>query len=107
MYRFAKKVNGIPQNTVTDVLFNMSTTAHILGGCPMGRSAEEGVVNERFEVFGYPRMYILDGSIIPCNLGVNPSLTITALSEYAMSLVPKKEGYTGKTLDELIEEGRH
>ena len=104
MYRFAKKVNGIPQNTVTDVLFNMSTTAHILGGCPMGRSAEEGVVNDRFEVFGYPRMYILDGSIIPCNLGVNPSLTITALSEYAMSMVPKKEGHAGKTLEELMQE---
>ncbi|NOY07944.1 MAG: GMC family oxidoreductase, partial [Spirochaetes bacterium] len=86
MYKYAEKVNGIPQNALTEVLFNMSTTAHILGGCPMGRSIDEGVVNEKFKAYGYPNMYILDGSIIPCNLGVNPALTITVLSEYAMSL---------------------
>ncbi|MBW8051081.1 MAG: GMC family oxidoreductase, partial [Cytophagales bacterium] len=76
MLDYAKKINGIPQNTITEVLFNMSTTAHIIGGCPMGKNKAEGVVNDKFEVHGYPRMYILDGSIIPCNLGVNPSLTI-------------------------------
>lgn len=92
MHRYAGKVNGIPQNAVTEILFNMSSTAHILGGCPMGENEKEGVVNEKFQVFNYPGMYILDGSIIPCNLGVNPSLTITALSEYAMSLIPEKEG---------------
>ncbi len=102
MHRYAEKVNGIPMNALTEVLFNMSTTAHILGGCPMGETKEKGVVNERFEVHGYPNMYILDGSIIPCNLGVNPSLTITALSEYAMSHIPKKEGFTGKDLDTLL-----
>jgi cholesterol oxidase len=68
----------------------------------MGTDASNGVVNERFEVFGYPDMRILDGSIIPANLGVNPSLTITALSEYAMSSVPVKEGYAGRTLAEEI-----
>jgi cholesterol oxidase len=68
----------------------------------MGSDASNGVVNERFEVFGYPNMRILDGSIIPANLGVNPSLTITALSEYAMSLVPVKEGYEGRTLAEEL-----
>ncbi len=49
-------------------------------------------------------MYVLDGSIIPCNLGVNPSLTITTLSEYAMSCIPKKQGVERKTLDELLAE---
>jgi len=55
-----------------------------------------------FEVHGYPNMRILDGSIVPCNLGVNPSLTITALSEYAMSLVPNKEGKEVRTLEERM-----
>jgi len=92
MHRYAAKVNGVPMNAVTEIFINMSTTAHILGGCPMGTDATNGVVNERFEVFGYQNMYILDGSIIPCNLGVNSSLTITALSEYAMDqLKPKTD----------------
>ncbi|HXH19639.1 MAG TPA: GMC oxidoreductase [Chitinophagales bacterium] len=104
MYRYAEKVNGIPMNALTEILFNMSTTAHILGGCPMGETKENGVVNDKFEVHGYPNMYVLDGSIIPCNLGVNPSLTITALSEYAMEQIPSKPGYTGKTLEMLLRE---
>ena len=103
MNLYAQKVNGIAQNAVTEIFFNMSSTAHIIGGCPMGKTIDEGVVNEKFEVFGYQNMYILDGSIIPCNLGVNPSLTITALSEYAMSLVPEKEGNINISLDEQLE----
>jgi cholesterol oxidase len=90
MYRFAEKSGGAPVNALTEIAFNMASTAHIMGGCPMGRDASEGVVNERFEVFNYPNMLILDGSIIPCNPGVNPSLTITALSEYAMAQIPEK-----------------
>ncbi len=83
-------------------MFGLASTAHILGGCPMGTTREEGVVNEQFEVHGYKNFYILDGSIVPCNLGVNPSLTITALSEYAMSMIPKKENTSVKTLDEQL-----
>jgi cholesterol oxidase len=95
MQRYAQKVNGIPQNTWPEILLNMPMTAHILGGCPMGSNEIGGVVNEKFQVYGYPNMYVLDGSIIPCNLGVNPSLTISALSEYAMSEIPdKNEGST-------------
>jgi cholesterol oxidase len=90
MNRYAAKVNGIAQNTWPEIILNMPMTAHILGGCPMGETAEEGVVNDKFEVHNYPNMYVLDGSIIPCNLGVNPSLTITALAEYAMSQIPVK-----------------
>jgi cholesterol oxidase len=103
MHRYAKKTKGVAMNATTEVLFNMSSTAHILGGCPMGTDAANGMINERFEAFGYPELRILDGSIIPANLGVNPSLTITALSEYAMSLVPVKEGYAGRTLAEEME----
>ena len=105
MHRYAEKTNGVAMNATTEVLFNMSSTAHILGGCPMGMSKEDGgVVNDKFEVYGYPNMRVLDGSIIPCNLGVNPSLTITALSEYAMSQVPDKEGNTRKTLEQQMQE---
>jgi len=84
-------------------MFGLASTAHILGGCPMGRTAEEGVVDDRFQVHGYPDFYILDGSIIPANLGVNPSLTITALAEYAMDRVPVKPGYRGQTLEEKMQ----
>lgn len=102
MHRYAKKVNGIAQNVWPEIALNMPMTAHILGGCPMGETAADGVVNDKFEVHNYPNMYVLDGSIIPCNLGVNPSLSITALSEYAMSLVPEKEGAQHVSFDELI-----
>jgi len=102
LYRYAAKVNGVAQNAFTEVTFGMASTAHILGGCPMGKSSEEGVVNERFEVHGYKNFFVLDGSIVPCNLGVNPSLTITALSEYAMSFVPVHPENKNMTLDALL-----
>jgi cholesterol oxidase len=67
-----------------DALLNKSTTAHILGGCPMGKDKDEGVVDKHGNVFGYQNLKVIDASIIPVNLAVNPSLTITALAEYAM-----------------------
>jgi cholesterol oxidase len=105
MNRYAQKVNGIAQNTWPEILLDMPMTAHILGGCPMGATAKHGVVNERFEVHNYPNMYVLDGSMIPCNLGVNPSLTITALSEYAMAQIPKKNKPKGvqNTLGQVLQ----
>ena len=57
----------------------------------MGNSPEDGVVDENCEVYNYPGMYVIDGSVIPSNLGVNPSLTITAVAEYAMSRMPEKK----------------
>lgn len=104
LFRYAKKVNGVPMNAFSEVMFSLASTAHILGGCPMGRTKEEGVVDEYFRVHGYPNMYILDGSIMPCNLGVNPSLTITALSEYAMDHIPANETVVTKTLNERLAE---
>ena len=56
----------------------------------MGKDIDSGVVNDKLEVFNYPNMYVIDGSVIPSNLGVNPSLTITALAEYAMSKFPQR-----------------
>ena len=98
LYRFAKKVNGIPMNALTEVTMGLASTAHILGGCPMGKTKDDGVVDDYFRVHGYPNMYILDGSIMPCNLGVNPSLTITTFAEYAMDNIPKKSGVEIKSL---------
>ncbi len=102
MFRYAKKVKGIAANVLPEILMNMPMTAHILGGCPMGANDKEGVVNKNFEVFNYPNLYVLDGSIIPCNLGVNPSLTITSLSEYAMSLIPDKPGNEKEKLEDQL-----
>jgi cholesterol oxidase len=64
----------------------------MLGGCLLGRDVEEGVIDLDCQVFGYPGLYVVDGSIVPANPGVNPSLTITAMAEYAMSRVPPKDG---------------
>lgn len=90
MHRYAKKVNAQPQNSTAEILMNVPSTAHILGGVPMGKTAKTGVIGPDFRVHNYPEMYILDGSVIQGNLGVNPSFTITALAEYAMSNVPEK-----------------
>lgn len=89
---FAEKVNGVPQDSVPETLLNIPTTAHLIGGCPMGRTAQDGVVNQYCEVFNYPGMYVVDGSIMPANPGINPSLTITALAEYAMDNIAPKDG---------------
>ena len=86
--RFASKTNGIPQTTFNEVLLNTPSTAHILGGCRIGQDESKGVVDANHEVFNYPGLYVVDGSVVPGNLGVNPSLTITAMAERAMSMIP-------------------
>lgn len=88
--RLAQKVNGIPQAAFTDSLLNFPTTAHLMGGVPFGRNDHEGVIDLDFQVFNYPGLYVVDGSVMPANPGVNPSLTITALAEYAMSKVESR-----------------
>jgi cholesterol oxidase len=87
---FAKKLDARATSTASEVLFNMATTAHILGGAAMGKDASSGVIDVHNKVFGYQNLYVVDGSTIGANLGVNPSLTITALAEHAMSHVPPK-----------------
>jgi cholesterol oxidase len=87
---FAARTNGIPMGSLGENLLNLPTTAHILGGTPMGESAEQGVVGADFQVHGYPGLFIIDGSVVPANPGVNPSLTIAALAEYAMSQIPPR-----------------
>ena len=73
-----------------EALFGMSTTAHILGGAVMGRNKSEGVIDKNNRVFGYENLYVCDGSMISANRGVNPSLSITAITERAMSKIPDK-----------------
>jgi len=87
--RMAKKIDGLPQSGLFEALLNVPTTAHILGGAVIGASPETGVVDARRRVFGYENLLVCDGSTVPANVGVNPSLTITALAEHAMSQVPE------------------
>src|SRR5271163_266144 len=85
---FARRTGGIAQSSVTEALFNIPTTAHILGGAVIAPDAERGVIDAHQRVFGYENLLVCDGSAVPANVGVNPSLTITALAEHAMSQVP-------------------
>jgi cholesterol oxidase len=84
----AARTGGLAQSMVPEALANIPTTAHILGGAVVGRDAAEGVVDRDGRAFGYRNLLICDGSILPANPGVNPSLTITALAEHVMSGIP-------------------
>ena len=88
--RYSRAVNGKPMVLLSETLFGIPTTAHILGGAVMGRNAAEGVIDSGNRVFGYENLYVCDGSMISANPGVNPSLTIAALAERAMSGIPPK-----------------
>ena len=86
-----KAMNGVPQNALNEIMLNTAITAHILGGCAIGADPESGVIDSQNRVFGYQGLYVADGSMMPANLGVNPSLTITAITEHAMSHIPEKD----------------
>lgn len=86
----ARQIKGEPQNVISEVVFSTPATAHILGGCTMATDSSLGVVDANHEVFGHKGLYICDGSVIPVNLGVNPSLTITALAERFTTQFPAK-----------------
>ena len=88
--KFAEKTNGVPMAGINDVL-DMPNTAHILGGCGIGADASTGVIDINQQVFNYPGMYVADASAIPANLGVNPTLTISAMTERAMTKIPAKK----------------
>lgn len=88
--RFADRVHGVSLSMLTETMLGVPSTAHILGGCCIGKDASEGVIDARHRVFGYDGLYVVDGAAVSANPGVNPSLTITAMAERAMSLVPAK-----------------
>jgi cholesterol oxidase len=87
--KMAEIMGGMPGGSIGEP-FNMPLTAHFIGGCTIGASPETGVVDAYHRVFGHPGLHIADGSAISANLGVNPSLTITAQAERAMSFWPNK-----------------
>ncbi|MGA2904897.1 MAG: GMC oxidoreductase [Candidatus Korobacteraceae bacterium] len=86
--KFAQLAGGTAMSMLPEIFFNVPGTAHCLGGAVIADSPERGVVDYRNRVFGYRNMYVCDGSVVAANLGVNPSLTITALTERAMSFIP-------------------
>jgi cholesterol oxidase len=88
----AQRLGGTPQAMSAEAIFAIPTTAHILGGAPIGADPDGGVVDARHRVFGYENLLVCDGAAVPANVGANPSLTITALAERAMSHVPASDG---------------
>ena len=87
--RIAARIDGTPMGQLGD-LVDAPMTAHFVGGCCIGADAEHGVIDGYHRVFGHDGLHIVDGSAISANLGVNPSLTITAQAERAMALWPNK-----------------
>lgn len=87
----AGEVAGTPFVMATEAILGTPLTAHILGGCVIGKDADSGVIDSGHRVFGYENLYVCDGSAISANPGVNPALTISAMTERAMSLIPEKK----------------
>jgi cholesterol oxidase len=98
----AEEIGGIAQSNVSEALFNVPATAHILGGAVIGASAETGVVDRWQRTFGYENLLICDGSVVPANPGVNPSLTITALAERAISAIPARSAPVAAEADLVV-----
>lgn len=88
--KMATQTHGYAYGVISEIFLNIPTTAHAMGGISLGKNPNEGVVDKYHRLFGYQGFYVCDGSNISSNLGVNPSLTITALTEYAMSHIPMK-----------------
>lgn len=87
--RVVTHIDGFPGSTLGEI-FDIPMTAHLLGGCAVGDSPDRGVIDAYHRVYGHPGLHVVDGSAISANLGVNPSLTITAQAERAMALWPNK-----------------
>jgi cholesterol oxidase len=87
----ATRLGGYALNAINEVALSAPITAHILGGARMAETAAQGVVDGACRVFGHPGLWVVDGAAIPVNLGANPSLTILAVAEHAMSLIPAKQ----------------
>jgi cholesterol oxidase len=86
----ADKIGGRAQGSIFEAVANMPTTAHFIGGCAIGATADEGVVDPYLRVHGYEGLHVVDGSVVTANLGVNPALTITAMAERAVALWPNR-----------------
>ena len=87
---YSEAINGVSTSFALETIAGIPSTAHILGGAVMGDNPSEGVIDKNNKVFGYHNMFIIDGSMISANPGVNPSLSITAIAEHAMDRIPFK-----------------
>ncbi len=94
---FAKRIHGTAQSISTEALFGIPSTAHILGGAAIAATPTSGVIDDRHQVFGYHNLLVCDGAAIPSNIGVNPSLTITAMAERAIGHIPSRHTDTATT----------
>ena len=92
---YSKAINGVSTSFVLETIAGIPSTAHILGGAVMAENSKEGVIDRDNKVFGYEGLYIIDGSMISANPGVNPSLSITAIAERAMDQIPNKSELKG------------
>jgi len=90
----ARRTGGVASSSLLESTLSIPTTAHILGGAPIGATPADGVVDADHRVFGYENLLVCDGAAVPANVGVNPSLTITAMTERAMAQIPDKPGAT-------------
>jgi cholesterol oxidase len=88
----AKATGGIGLSSLSEIAVNVPMTAHCMGGCAMSNSPDSGVIDGENRVHNYKNLRVIDGSMLSANLGVNPSLTITALAERAMSFIPDNPG---------------
>jgi len=88
--RVADEVGGDPVGSILEAVLDVPTTAHLIGGCPIGNDVAAGVIDAYHRVHGHPGLHVCDGTAITANLGVNPSLTITAMAERAMALWPNR-----------------
>jgi cholesterol oxidase len=87
---YRKAINGVSTSFALETLAGIPSTAHILGGAIMGKDQTTGVIDKDNKVFNYKNLYIIDGSMISANPGVNPSLSITAIAEHAMDQIRVK-----------------
>lgn len=88
--KYSRIIKGKETSFALETLAGIPSTAHVLGGAVMGENSSKGVINKNNEVFGYKNMFVIDGSMISANPGVNPSLSITAIAERAMKQIPVK-----------------
>ncbi len=98
-HKIERIIDGKAGQQILQTVFGSASTAHILGGCCMGATADQGVIDRDNKVFGYHNMYVFDGSMISSNPGVNPSLSITAIAEYGISKVPYKKDIQKQKLE--------
>lgn len=86
----AKEMDGEPMASLNESLLGIPLTAHLIGGAVIGATPADGVIDPYHRVYGHPGLHVVDGAAVPTNLGANPSLSITAMAERALSFWPNR-----------------